>query len=346
MKRLLILIAAVFLLATPVSAMEITAPAVPESGGGFLKGEPESFSEGLWSILKEAVSLIQPSLADAAGVCLGIIAIVVLVSVVKLLPGASEQTVELTGTLAVAVALIRPTGALIQQGAKTVTELSEYGKLLIPVLTASLAAQGGISSSTALYAGTIAFDAVLSSFIASVIVPAIYVFLCLGTASCAIGEQMLDKLKAFVKWLMTWGLKIVLYIFTGFIGITGVVSGSVDAAALKATKLTISGMVPVVGGILSEASEAVLVSAGIMKNAAGVYGLLALLAIWIGPFIEIGIQYLLLKATAALCGAFSVKKATALAADYSSAMGMLLAMTGAVCLMLMVSVVCFMRGVV
>ena len=75
-------------------------------------------------------------------------------------------------------------------------------------------------------------------------------------------------------------MKIVLYAFTGYIGFTGVVSGTTDAMAMKAAKLTISGAVPVVGGILSDASEAVLVSAGIMKNAAGVYGILAVLAIF------------------------------------------------------------------
>ena len=143
---------------------------------------------------------------------------------------------------------------------------------------------------------------------------------------------------------MTWFLKIILYIFTGYMGITGVVSGTVDAAAVKATKLTISGMVPVVGGILSDASEAVIVGAGVMKSAAGVYGLLAMIAIWISPFLQIGLQYLLLKATAAVCAAFGEKRVTELVQCFSSAMGLLLAMTAVVCVLLMISTVCFMKG--
>ena len=100
-----------------------------------------------------------------------------------------------------------------------------------------------------------------------------------------------------------------------------------------------------VGGILSDASEAVLVSAGTVKNAAGIYGMLAVIAIWIGPFLKIGLHYLLLKLTGAVCAIFGSKEMSGLVGDFSSAMGMLLAMTGSVCLMLMISLVCFMRGV-
>ena len=96
---------------------------------------------------------------------------------------------------------------------------------------------------------------------------------------------------------------------------------------------------------MSDASEAVLVSAGMVKSAAGVYGLIAIAAIAIGPFLRIGVQYLLLKLTAAVCAVFSGKRISGLVADFSSAMGLLLAMTGAVCLLIMISVVCFMKGV-
>lgn len=80
-----------------------------------------------------------------------------------------------------------------------------------------------------------------------------------------------------VKNVVSWSLKTILTVFTTYMTVTGVVSGTTDAAALKATKVTISSVVPVVGGILSDASEAVLVSAGLMKNAAGIYGILAVL---------------------------------------------------------------------
>lgn len=332
-------------LGIPVQATSFTAPPAPDSAVVMVPEQPETFSEGLHTVLREAVDYLYPAFRTAVTSCLGIIAAILLTSLVGHLPGSTQKVTDMVATVTVALILFEPSGALIRLGVDTVKEISEYGKLLLSVMTAAMAAQGGVSTSAALYTGTAFFDALLSGLISSVIVPMIYIFLCLSVAGCATGEDLLDRLVGFVKWLMTWCLKIVLYVFTGYIGITGVVSGVTDAAAIKATKLTISGMVPVVGGILSDASEAVLVSAGLVKGAVGIYGVLVVIALWIRPFIEIGVQYLMLKLTAGICGIFSVKAPVKLIESFSGAMGMLLAMTGTVSVLLMISVVCLMRGV-
>lgn len=333
------------LLAMPVAAVDLAAPEVPKSGRELMPASQESFGQGLLEILRDAIGYFQPDLKEAAGICFKVIAAVMAVSLLRSLPGSTGKTVELAGTAAVAVMLLNAANSLITLGTQTVTEISEYGKLLLPVMTAAMAAQGGVTTASALYAGTAFFDTLLSSLIAKLLTPMIYLLLALGVACSAVGEDILKKLRDTIKWAMTWALKIILYVFTGYISITGVVSGTTDAAALKAAKLTISGVVPVVGNILSDASEAVLVSAGTVKNAAGIYGLLAVLAVFIGPFLKIGAHYLMVKLTAGICGIFGSKRITDLIIDFSGAMGFVLAMTGAVCLMLMISTVCYMKGV-
>lgn len=345
MRGILFGIALLFLLAAPVSAVEITAPPVPESGVSLMPEETGSFWKGLLQILSEGVARIRPDLAEAAGICLSVMGIVMLISIVQTFPGSGQRAADLAGTVSIGVLLLQCTNSLVTLGSGTVSELSEYGKLLIPVMTSAMAAHGGITASAALYTGSAAFNALMSTVIARVLVPMIYIFLALSAANSAVGEETLKKMRDFVKWLITWCLKTLLYVFTGYMSITGIVSGTTDAAALKATKLTISGMVPVVGGILSDASEAVLVSAGVVKNAAGIYGILAILAVCLGPFLRIGTHYILLKASGAVCSIFGSKRTTGLIQDFTTAMGLLLAMTGAVCLLLLISVVCFLRGV-
>ena len=329
----------------PVSAAQITAPEVPPAGEQWMPDQTESFGEGLWHILRSALLSIRPDLKEAGVLCSGLIAIVLMMTIVHNLPGNAKKTVNLVGTVAIAALLLRTTNSMIALGTDTIRELSDYGKLLLPVMTAAFAAQGGITGSAALYTGTAIFNALLGSLISSLLIPMIYLFLVLTAANSAVGEDILKKMADFVKWIMVWSLKILLYVFTGYIGITGVVSGTTDAATLKAAKITISGVVPVVGGILSDASEAVLVSAGVVKNAAGIYGIFAVLALCISPFLRIGSHYLLLKATGAFCEVFGTKESTGLISGFSGAMGLLLAMTGSVCLMLLISTVCFLKGV-
>ncbi len=345
MRRILIVISILLLLAAPVSAMELTAPEAPDAAQEYMPAEAESFGEGLWYIIRSAVAALQPSIAEAAGICMALIAVVLLLSLVQSFSDSAKHISDLVGTVAIGLLMLRSASSLIHLGTQTVAQLSEYGKLLLPVMTAALAAQGGATTSAALYTGTALFDALLTGIISKLLVPLIYIYLCLCIANSALGEELLQKLKDFAKWVISWTLKTLLYVFTGYISITGVVSGTADASAVKAAKLAISGVVPVVGGILSDASETILVSAGVMKSAAGVYGLLAVIAAGIGPFLEIGIQYLLLKATAAVCGVFASKSATSLIQDFSGAMGLILAMVGTVCLLLLISTVCFMKGV-
>lgn len=344
MRYVLITMLLLSVLITPVFAIDLTDPPVPEAARDYMP-ETDSFSEGLWQILQDMIALVRPDLAEAAGACLGALGAVMAVGMLETMSGMSQKAAGLAGTVAVSVILLGSAKSLIHLGAATVGEISEYGKLLLPVMTTAMAAQGGTVSSAALYTGTAVFDAVLSSLITNLLVPMIYLFLALAVVYSAVDQQILKRIRDGMKWLMTWSLKTVLYIFTGFMGITGVVSGATDAAALKAAKLTISGAVPVVGGILSDASEAVLVSAGLVKNAVGIYGLLATAAVYLSPFVRIGTHYLMLKFTATVCATFGGKKIVGLIEDFTGAMGLLLAMTGAVCLMLMLSTVCFMKGV-
>lgn len=345
MKILTLMLTLALLLPLPAEAAELTAPEVPSSGAELMPQNTDSFGDALWELVGNALTQLRPDLKEATGVSLSVAVAVMLVSLLQTLSQQEKAVGELAGSVAIGTVLLMGTNSLIRLGMETVEQLSQYGKLLLPVMTAALAAQGGAGSSAALYAGTAVFDSVLNRLIASVLAPMVYLFLALAVGSSAVGTDVLKKMRDTVKSFVSWSLKILLTVFTTYMSITGVVSGTTDAAALKATKVTISSVVPVVGSVLSDASEAVLVSAGVMKNAAGIYGILAVLAIFLAPFLRIGVHYLVLKLTAALCAVFGTKAMTELIGDFASAMGLLLAMTGSGCLLVLISTVCFLKGV-
>ena len=345
MRKIVFLLVLVAMLSAPVSALDLEAPRVPEQYSAFMPSEPQNLGEGLLEILREALLYFRPDLREAASICLSVGAVVMLASLVQNFPGVSQRYMDLGAIGAISVLLFQGTNSMIHLGVETVVEVSAYGKLLLPVLATAMAAQGGVTSSGALYGATALFSTVFSGFVSSLLIPLIYFYLCLGVAKGVTDSELLKRFQEGMKSFMTWVLKTILYIYTGYMAVTGVISGTTDAAALKAAKLTISSMIPVVGGILSDASETILVSASTVKNAVGIYGLWAMAAIWLGPLLKIGAHYLLLKALATISTIFAGKKISSLVDSFSGAMGHILAMTGAVCLMFLVSVVCFMKGV-
>jgi len=345
MKRFFALLVLLLCLPVQAYALELEAPPVPRSGAQWMPESTASFSDGLRELLTKAVSALRPELSGGAHTVVTVIGAALLLSLADLFSQTGKQACQIIGAAAIGSLLIRNADAMIRLAGETLTELADYGKLLLPVMSAALAAQGGISASAGLYLGTAFFSALLGNLLSGLFVPLIYLFLALAIGFAAFGEELLKRLKDTVKNGISWCLKTILTVFTTYMSITGVVSGTTDAAALKAAKVTISSFVPVVGGILSDASEAVLVGAGVMKNAAGIYGIFAVLSLCIGPFLKIGMQYLCLKGAGMACSILGTGRTASLVEDFSSAMGILLGITGAMGLLLLIGTVCFLKGV-
>lgn len=330
---------------TNALTVNFSAPPAPQQAEFYLPENTENFADGLLHILKTALSDAVPELGIAAQICLSLIAVVLLISLLQSFSGITQTTMRLVGAVSVSLLLVTSSQTLLNLGVETINSMSEYGKLLLPIMSAALSAQGGTASSAALYTGTAVFDTILSSILTGIMLPAVYIYIAICIANSVVKQEMLSNIAKFVKWSMTWMLKIILYVFTGYLSITKVISGTVDAAALKATKITISGAVPVVGSIISDASETILVSAGLVRNSVGIYGMFVILSLWIGPFLKIGMQYILLKLTGAVCSVFGKNSTTDLIHDFTAVMGFLLAATGVMCLLLLITTVCFMQGV-
>ena len=345
MKRIVFSIILLLFLFVPVRADEFTAPEPPEHAQELMPHETSSFAEGLWHVVTAGFSLVYPNLAECLRTCFCVFAVVMLLSFLRNFHGGAAAVVDLAGAITIGCMLLEPTNSLVQEAAQSVKDLSEYGKLLLPVMTAALAAQGGSGTAAALYTATAALNALLGTLISKLLIPLVYIFLAVAIVRGAVQSEMMGKIAKGIVGTAGKGLRTILYVFTGYLTVTGVVGGAADQMSIKAAKLTISGMVPVVGNIMADASETILISAGVVKGAAGIYGLLSVIAIGIGPFLNVGIQYLLLKLTASVCSVFAGKEETCVIGDFGSAMGLLLAMTGTMCLLILISTVCFMKGV-
>jgi stage III sporulation protein AE len=175
----------------------------PDPASDLMPVNTDSFWEGLLEILTEALPQIMPSMSECLNVCLSVLAVVLLLSILETLPGNSKRAADLAGCAAIGMLLLRPANSLIQLGVEMIQSVSEYCKLLLPVMTAALAGSGGTTTSAALYAGTAVFDALLTSLISNLIIPILYVFLCFSILNSALGNDTLKKLSGFMKWLAT-----------------------------------------------------------------------------------------------------------------------------------------------
>ena len=195
MKKLILAMLLLGTLVLPVGAMEFEAPRAPAQVRRQVEKPADSFGEGLWNVIRAAVEALDPAFADGCRSCLSVCAAMLLCGLVRqMAPGLSAPAMELACTLAAAAALLEPSSSMIRQGEETVRQLNDYGKLLLPVMTAALAAQGGVTASAALYTATAVFNSILSAAITRLMIPILYVILALSIGYRALGEELLGKL--------------------------------------------------------------------------------------------------------------------------------------------------------
>ena len=190
------------------------------------------------------------------------------------------------------------------------------------------------------------FSNLLIDLISGLLVPLLYGYIAACVAQAALGREELKRMADLLKWTVTTVLTIVTTAFVAYLTASGVVAGTADAAAVKAAKFAISGAVPVVGGILSDAAETVLASAGVLRGTVGVFGMVTILGICLLPLLRLAVHYLTYKLVAALACALGSDPACTLVDRLSSAFGLVLGMTGAGALVMLVSLVSAIGAVV
>lgn len=307
--------------------------------------EQADFGTGAAEIFSDAVRKSGSAVKTSAAMLLRVLSILMLCQLAEVYGRANTKRVTaMAAAVGITACCALDLHTMVGLGQTTMEEITNFSSLLLPVMAAAATAAGAAVSAGAMYTVAVFFSNLLIRVCRYLLIPLVYAYVGLAMADDALGQERLSKLRELLGWVIRTGLKAVMYVFTGFLAVTGILSGSADAAALKAARLTISSVVPVVGGIISDAAETVLSSAGLLRSAIGTFGMLAVLAFFALPFCRMGISYLALKAASALGGVVHRGHSTLLEA-IGDAMGFLLAMTGSSVVMSLLSCCCFFKAV-
>jgi stage III sporulation protein AE len=351
---MLLLLAALFVL--PVQGADLLSEqedaldldGLAEAGEEYLPGITPGpgldLEDGLGQVLERGSWAVEGIVKAAIGSGVLLLVIVLLCSLAEgtyggLGGGGSLDVVSIAGALAITVVAVADVHALIGMGREAIGNMELFSKTLLPTMATATAVSGAPAGAAARQLATMLFSDLLITLQNRLFIPLVYAYVATCTAYAAVGNEGLKRVASGIKWGVTTALTAVMLAFVGYLTVSGVIAGSADAATIKAAKFTISGMVPVVGGILSDAAETVLAGAGILKGAIGIFGMLAVLSICLVPFLQLGIHYLVYKCVAALSATVSGGRVGGLIDGIGGAFGLMLGMTGACALILLVSMV-------
>ena len=347
MKWWICLTALVLALTTSAAAADLPAElerAAPEAAedltGGDLSGGT-GFAQGVGNILDRLADQVGDVVRERTRGAAAVLLVVVLCGVVEGFAqgtgGKGAAFLPMAGALSITLASAGSLDTLMGLGSQTIGELADFSQVLLPTLAAATAATGAVTTATVQQVSTVFFVDLLLRLIRELL-PLVYLYIGLLTAAACLPENRLGAIAEGLKKLVTWVLTTALLVFTVYLSVVRIISGSADNATVKVAKAAISGVVPVVGGIIADASETVLAGAGMLKNTIGVFGMLAILAACAYPFLQLGVQYLLYKGTAYLASVVGAPGLCKLIDGLGGAFGLILGMTGSCALLLLISV--------
>lgn len=343
MKRVVVFCVLALICTLPAQGAELAVPGLDELWKQAEEVGVErdaTLDGGLSSLLDSALAQAGTFFRVSLSTAVKLMAVVLLCSLAGSAgSGEGLQAVQIAGALAVTTLTMTDMAAMIGLGRDTLARMEDISAVLLPAMAVLTAATGSVTAAAARQGATVLFSQLLITAMDRLLVPLVYAYVAAVCAHAAVGNPGLKKTADLIRGGITFLLTALLLAFVGYLTASGAIAGSVDASAVKAAKLAISRAIPVVGGILADASESVLAGAGALRGTVGVVGLLVVLALCLTPFLRLALQYLVYKTAAALCATVAQPGLSGLIDAIGSAFGLVLGMTGAGALVLLISLV-------
>ena len=261
--------------------------------GEYFKQHPDILG-GIWGIFGSVVLAVLPMVVL-------VVAIAILCGFLGTAKsGGVSRLVFFVAYAAVVLIVMGSVSDLIQMVGKTLNILKTQVDLVFPIILTLMAA-GGASTSANLYQPAVAvLSSVMMQIFTYVVMPLFVVSLAFSVVSHLAPQTRLDKFVSFFNALFKWIVGICFTVFLSFLAIQGITAGSFDSISIRATKMTMSGYVPIVGSYMSQGFDLIMASAVLIKNAVGLSGVLLLLGVVLAPIVKIVVFSLALKLAAAV----------------------------------------------
>lgn len=241
--------------------------------------------------------------------------------------------------LAIIITLVLKSFAgIINITKESVDNLVGFSNSLIPLLITLMLTTGSFVSAGVVKPILLFLINFIGNFIVDFIFPLVTIGTTLSIISKISNKVKIDKLAKFLKSASVWILGIIMTLFVTVLSLEGSITETVDGVTAKTAKAAVSTVIPVVGKILGDATDAVIGSAGILKNAVGTIGIIVIIGICILPIIKLSLLSFTYYIAACVCEPIGDEKVIALLESISDTFKILLAIIFCIALMLIIGI--------
>lgn len=214
--------------------------------------------------------------------------------------GGISQAAGYVCYLITALALLTIFAGQIQRAKEAVDRVGRLTQNLFPILMTLLSATGGAGLSGMLSPGAAAASAILTQLVQGAAMTIISMAAILAVIGNLSPSLRLDGLFKLAKSCANWLLGCLMVAFLGVMSVQGMLGSAYDSASVETVRYAVDNLMPIVGGEVADTLDVLISSALLVKNAAGVTGLILLLQISLEPVLHLVAVMLMLRIISAL----------------------------------------------
>ena len=319
-----------------------------EMVSSLLQGRPVLDAD---SILENLLNLFLAEINSAVFLGCEILAVCVVTGLLTNFSGAfGRRTVSSLGAVicgciitALCIGSFFRTYSYCQDSMDTMTSVME---ILLPVMIPLLIAMGGISSGGMMNPVIISAVTGFNFIMQHVVLPMVFLSAVFVLINSITERDYIKKLALLLRRAALFITGLSVTVFSGITAIQGVVTKSADNILVNSAKFSLDNFVPIVGGFAADSLDMVISCAGLIKNAAGLMGIITILSLLAIPVLKILSVALIYKLTAVAAEPVSSKNISDSLSEIGAAavtMTVVLAM-GALMFLIFITVIMGMGG--
>ncbi len=169
----------------------------------------------------------------------------------------------------------------------TVGNMVGFMEALLPLLLSLLAGVGALTSAALLTPLMLLVVSVTSVIVKDIILPLLFLTAVLECVNFLSDKYKLSNLAGVLKQTGMMLLGLLLVVFIGIVSIQGVAGSVADGLTLRTAKYATATFIPVVGKMFADTVELVMGASLLLKNAIGIFGVLAIALLCALPLIKL-----------------------------------------------------------
>ena len=200
----------------------------------------------------------------------------------------------------IVILILQSLMSALEIGKTGIEQMTEFMQVLYPILLAMLTAVGNVTTSSVLQPAVGVLVGIVGTLLKDIMIPLITLSAVVHLISYISDRVQIKKLGKLLNQISVWILGFVFTIFVGVLTIQGAMTSSFDGLSVRTAKFALDQFVPVVGKMLSQSMDTIIGCSILLKNAAGVTGLIILGMLCLAPGMKILTLMLLYKLSSAL----------------------------------------------